>query len=83
MRFIRGTPTNYSQVGGAGRGGGRGVVSKQASRGAVVAVREGGGDTLIYIIGTVEELGGRRGRIYNVFNFECVTKLQRAEAESW
>lgn len=42
-----------------------------------MAVREGGGDTLIYIIGTVEELGGR-ARIYNVFNFECVTKLQSA-----
>lgn len=46
-----------------------------------MAVREGGGDTLIYIIGAVEELGGRRGRIYNVFNFECVTKLLKGKKE--
>lgn len=54
MRFIRGTPTNYSQVGGAGVGreGGK----RQWSDGGGAAVREGGGDTLL----RTEELGSRK-----------------------
>lgn len=74
VRFIRGTPTNYSQVGGArvkGMDGGVVVASKPWSGGGGSRRRRGHTYTLL----GHRRVGGR-GRIYNVFNFKCVTKMQ-------